>query len=228
MKDGIYAFWKPKGPTSHRFLNDIRRIVGRGVKVGHAGTLDPLAEGILVVGIGRGTKALEAEVGKGKEYVAEVTLGISSSTDDEEGEKTVFPVTSPPDINAVHGALPAFLGEIDQTPPIYSAVKIGGKEAYKFARKGKDVELQPRRVRIDSIDILEFAYPRLVLKVRTGKGVYIRSLARDLGLRLGVHGYLSGLKRTRVGEYDATSSYSIDEFKKAFESGTLKSDSDGN
>ena len=224
MIDGIYAFWKPKGPTSNRFLNDIRRVVGKGVKVGHAGTLDPLAEGVLVVGIGRGTKALQSEVGKEKEYVAEVTLGVISSTDDEEGDKTVFPVSSIPDIDSVRAAAESFLGETDQVPPVYSAVKIGGKEAYKFARKGVGVDMRPRRVKIFSIDILEYAYPRLVIRVLTGKGVYIRSLARDLGSRLGVGGYLSGLKRTRVGLFDAASSFSVDGFKAALESGTLSRD----
>lgn len=227
MIDGIFAFYKPKGPTSHRFLNEIRGVVGRDVKVGHAGTLDPLAEGILVVGIGRGTKRLEAEVGKEKEYIAEITFGITSTTDDEEGEKTVFSVTSLPDIDTIRGALDSFIGDIDQVPPIYSAVKVGGKEAYKFARKGREVELHPRRVKIASIDILEYLYPRLVARVVTGKGVYIRSLARDLGSRLGSGGYLSGLKRVRIGEYDLSSAYTIDKFKKAVESGTLKSEDNG-
>lgn len=221
MIDGIYAFWKPKGPTSHRFLNDIRRIVGRDVKVGHAGTLDPLAEGVLVVGIGRSTKMLETEVQKEKEYVAEVTLGVSSSTDDEEGEKTIYPVLSIPGLSSVSAAAESFVGEINQVPPVYSAIKVGGKEAYKFARKGVDLKMKPRPVKIISMEILEYDYPRLVLRVATGKGAYIRSLARDLGMLLGTGGYLSGLKRTRVGEYVESSAFSVLGFKKALESGTL-------
>ena len=214
MIDGIYAFWKPKGPTSHRYLNDIRRILGKSVKVGHAGTLDPLAEGILVVGIGKGTKQLQAEVEKEKEYVAEVTLGKTSTTDDEEGEKTVREVEAIPSESDIKDSIKHFIGEVDQVPPIFSAIKISGKPAYKTARKGGELELAPRRVLIKTIEILEYAYPRLVIRVETGKGVYIRSLARDIGAKLGVGGYMSGLTRTRVGQFDKGSVLSLEELEK--------------
>ncbi len=214
MTDGIYAFWKPKGPTSHRFLNNIRRILGKGVKVGHAGTLDPLAEGILVVGIGKGTKQLQAEVEKEKEYVAEITLGMTSTTDDEEGEKTEHQVSSIPSDLDISNSAGSFIGEIDQVPPIFSAIKISGKPAYKTARSGGELDLAPRHVLIKDIEIVSYSYPKLVLRVETGKGVYIRSLARDIGERLGVGGYLSGLIRTRVGQYDKDSVLSLEELEK--------------
>ena len=169
MISGIYAFWKPKGPSSFRFLNGIKGIVGKGTKVGHAGTLDPLAEGILVVGIGKGTKNLQAEVEKEKEYLAEITLGKTSTTDDEEGEKTVYEVSHIPELIEIEKAVEKFIGNIDQIPPIFSAIKISGKPAYKTARKGGELNLSPRKVFIKSITIMEYDYPKLFLRVETGK-----------------------------------------------------------
>lgn len=214
--NNIIAINKPKGPTSHDIIDEVRRITDIR-KVGHGGTLDPLASGVLVVAIGReGTKRLSQEVAKEKEYVAEVRLGMTSSTDDEEGEKEEKNVGAVPARPAVEEAVAGFVGEIMQKPPIYSALKIKGKPAYKYARahekavgtglglsqKEKDLpKLEPRQVLIKSIEVLEYEWPLLRLRVTCGPGVYIRALARDIGEKLGVGGYLAALERTKVGEH---------------------------
>lgn len=202
MKEGFFAVYKPKGPSSFWVIAQIRKIVGRNVKVGHAGTLDPLAEGVLVVAVGReSTKKISSEVNKGKEYIAEVFLGAESATDDDEGEKTVINKDLRPNKDDILRVLPKFKGEIMQRPPIFSAIKVGGKNAYLLARKGKIQELKERKVFIKDIELLEYSYPIIKIKVETGPGVYIRSLARDIGRELKTGAYMSGLVRTRVGEF---------------------------
>jgi len=198
----IFPVYKEKGPTSNRVLNKIRKIAGTK-KVGHAGTLDPLARGILVVAIGRdSTKRLSEIVGQEKEYVAEIKLGESSTTDDMEGEKTAHKVDQIPNQSEVEQVLQSFIGEQQQIPPIFSAIKIKGKEAYKLARQGKEVEMKSRKVMIKAIELLAYDWPMLKIRVVTGKGVYIRSLARDIGKSLRVGGgYLTDLERTRIGRY---------------------------
>lgn len=202
----ILNIYKPKGPTSNDVLNQIRRKLGTK-KVGHAGTLDPLASGVLVVGIAEGTKALANIVKDEKEYVADIFLGATSATDDAEGpiyQKTQKQYSDKLEnlrMVDVSRALENFIGKIQQTPPLYSAVKVAGKEAYKYARQGKALILKPREVEIKSIEILKYDWPRLTLKVVTGPGVYIRRLARDLGQILGCGAYLADLVRTRVGQF---------------------------
>ena len=202
MTEGIHVFWKPKGISSNGFLNRIRKETGIR-KVGHAGTLDPLAEGVLVVGIGKGTKLIAGMAGAEKEYVAEVRLGMTSETDDEEGIKTEVSILKAPGKEEVLEALSSFKRETEQVPPAYSAIKIKGKEAYKLARAGREVEMKSRPAEIKEIELLSYEWPLVSLRVITGPGVYVRSIARDLGIKLGVGGYLSSLKRTRVGEYTA-------------------------
>jgi tRNA pseudouridine55 synthase len=198
----IFAVYKPKGPTSYDIIRQIKKIVGKEEKIGHAGTLDPLASGVLVIAIGReSTKKISETVKKEKEYIAKIKLGETSVTDDEEGEKTVQQANFKPEREAIERILPEFTGEIMQTPPIYSAIKVKGDEAYKLARKGKEVKLVSRKVLIKNIEIISYEWPYLVLKVVTGPGVYIRSLARDIGKKLGVGGYLADLERTRVGDF---------------------------
>jgi len=196
----IFAIYKPKGITSAEALRRIKRKIG-AEKIGHAGTLDPLASGILVVATGADTKKISEVVAKEKEYVAKIKFGETSETDDEEGKKTVVPVEKIPSLQEIREAVDGFLGEIEQRPPIFSAIKIAGKEAYKRARKGEKVELPSRKVLIKKIDILNYVWPILELRVVTGPGTYIRSLARDIGERLGTGGYLAELERTRVGEF---------------------------
>ncbi len=200
----IFAVWKPKGPTSHDIINKIRKITGVE-KVGHAGTLDPLAKGVLVVAVGReATKKLNEVVSAEKEYIALIRLGINSSTDDEEGVKTPFGVNSKiliPNSKKIESVLKKFIGKIEQTPPIYSAIKVRGREAYKYARAGREIILKPRPVEIKNIRLLNYRWPYLKICVITGPGVYIRALARDLGQELKTGGYLKALERTRVGSF---------------------------
>ncbi|MEK7086665.1 MAG: tRNA pseudouridine(55) synthase TruB [Patescibacteria group bacterium] len=200
--DDFFAVYKPKGPTSHDIIQEIRRMTGIR-KVGHAGTLDPLASGVLVIGLGReATKNLKTAVEAEKEYVALIKLGMESATDDEEGKKiTNAKVLIPPIKKIKDIILKKFIGKIEQTPPVFSAVKISGKRAYKFARAGKEIFLKPRPVEIKNIKILKYKWPFLKIKAVTGPGVYIRSLARDIGRELKTGGYLAELERTRVGRF---------------------------
>ena len=198
---GLVAIYKPKGITSHDVINHLRRITGEQ-RIGHAGTLDPLAEGVLVVGIGReATKRLGEIKAKEKEYIAEIRLGMESTTGDEEGGKREVLPKQIPTQEDVEKAARKFEGEIEQAPPIYSAIKVGGKPAYRYARAGKKVELLARRVLIKKIEILSYEWPFLKLRAVTGPGVYIRALARDLGRALGTAGYSTDLERVRVGEF---------------------------
>lgn len=219
MKQFIYPIYKPKGPTSHDIVDAIRKITGIR-KVGHAGTLDPLASGVLVIGITReGTKQMAHLVKKGKEYIAAIKLGETSTTDDEEGEKTsqTSQTNRQPEQSDIQMVIKKFIGKISQVPPIYSAIKIKGKSAYKMARKGEAVEMQPREVEIKDIEILDYEWPILKLRVETGSGVYIRSLARDIGEELGVGGYLADLERTRVGDFRKEDALSLDDFQTNWE-----------
>ena len=209
----IVAILKPKGPTSFNIISQVKKATGIK-KVGHAGTLDPLASGVLVIGIGRdSTRKLFQELEKEKEYEVLIKLGETSETDDEEGEKTVWEVNRIPDVSEVKKSLEKFIGEIWQMPPIYSSVKRGGVRAYEDARKGRKVVLGKRQVLIKEIEILEYAFPLLRLRVLTGPGVYIRSLARELGEELKVGGYVKELIRTRVGEYRIEDCKSPDDLK---------------
>lgn len=210
IQDNIFAIWKERGPTSNAVVQQVKHIIGAR-KVGHAGTLDPLAEGILVIGVDAGTKRLSEVVAKEKEYRATIQLGQESSTDDEEGEKTQgkeYPALSE---NTIQVVLKKFVGQIMQTPPIYSAVKICGKEAYKLARSGTPVMLKSRPAFVQHIQLVSFVWPQLVLDVTTGPGVYIRALARDIGRDLGTGAYLAALVRTRVGEYTKEKCKTIEE-----------------
>lgn len=197
----IFGIYKPVGPTSNDMLTNIKRITGLS-KVGHAGTLDPLASGVLVVGIGReATKQLGEIVQKEKEYIATIRLGISSTTDDEEGEKTEYDVKEIPSREQIEETLRKFIGAITQTPPVYSAIKVSGKEAYKRVRGGETVVMKARPALVHSIELIEYNWPWLVIRVVTGPGVYIRALARDIGTDVAQGGYLTALERTRVGQF---------------------------
>jgi tRNA pseudouridine55 synthase len=199
--ENIFAIYKPKGITSNDAVNIVRRAL-HVKKVGHAGTLDPLAEGVLVIGVGReATKHLGKVMLKEKEYKAEIRLGIESTTDDEEGIKTKWRVAVKPTIDSVKEILPAYIGCIIQTPPPYSALKIRGKPAYAYARQGNHIIPNPRNVFIKEIECCSYKWPILRLRIVTGPGVYIRALARDIGKDLSVGGYLTSLLRTRVGEF---------------------------
>jgi len=201
IKSGIVAIYKPKGPTSFDVIYKLRKLTGIR-KIGHAGTLDPLASGVLVVGIGRkATKKLHESVEAEKEYVATVRFGMESTTDDEGGEKTEVKYKKRPTRREVEKILSKFHGKILQQPPVFSAIKVGGKRAYKLARKGEKVKLKKRLVEVKEIKLIKYKWPLLKIKVVSGPGFYVRSLARDIGRRLKVGGYLAELERTRVGHF---------------------------
>lgn len=215
---GIYPIIKPKGPTSHDIIYQMRRVTGEK-RVGHAGTLDPLASGVLVIAVGREfTKQLEHHVQGEKEYIATIKLGETSTTDDEQGEKIKLQISNSqiPNEEQVRTVLQTFVGEIEQVPPIYSAIKIKGKPAHRRVRQGQTVELQPRTVEIKEIELLEYTFPILKIRVKCGKGVYIRSLARDIGQKLETGAYLADLERTQVGEFRIENAMTVEEFKNNF------------
>jgi tRNA pseudouridine55 synthase len=210
--DKIFGIIKPIGITSHDVVAIIRNLT-KIKRVGHAGTLDPLASGVLVVGIGRNaTKQLNTAVEAEKEYVAEIKLGENSSTDDEEGEKAKINFLNKPTKKDIEKIVNKFVGKIKQVPPVYSAVKIKGKEAYKRVRKGEQIIMEPRIVEIKKIDIIKYQWPYLLICVVTGKGVYIRSLARDIGKILDTGAYLSQLERTRIGKFTKEKAILLHEF----------------
>lgn len=203
---GLLVIDKPLRRTSMDICRIVRRrLVNAGapkrVKVGHGGTLDPLATGLLVIMVGKATRLCEQVMTGAKSYIADIDLSAFSTTDDAEGERTIVPIAAPPTADAVTAACARFVGVIQQTPPPYSAMKINGRRAYDLARRGEEVRLAPRPVRVDAIAVEAYSFPHLRLGVDCGKGTYIRSLARDLGTALGTGGMLSGLRRTRVGRF---------------------------
>lgn len=203
---GILVVDKPVGPTSMSICARVRgalRGAGapKGIKVGHGGTLDPLATGVLVVLVGKATRLCDRVMVGEKEYLARLDLSRFSLTDDEEGPFEAVEVRTPPTREEVDRAAAKFVGRIEQMPPKFSALNIGGMRAYEMARLGQAVPLSARTVEIHSIQVVSYEWPWLELDVRCGKGVYIRSLARDLGTALGTGGMISALRRTRVGRF---------------------------
>jgi tRNA pseudouridine55 synthase len=213
-KSIIFGVYKPEGPTSNEIVNLIKKISGFK-KVGHGGTLDPLAKGVLVVAVGReATKNLKNIVGAEKEYIARIKLGQESTTDDREGEKKEIRVSKIPGLSEIKKTISLFEGKIHQKPPLFSAVKIKGREAYKLARKGVRFEPKARLVEIKKIELLGYSWPYLDLKIRTGPGVYIRSLARDIGKKLKTGGYLFWLERVRVGDFKKEEALKLSQLEK--------------
>jgi tRNA pseudouridine55 synthase len=206
---GLLVIDKPIGLSSMEVVRRVRKAAGF-CKTGHAGTLDPLATGVLVVCLGQATRCVDRIMGQTKIYEATVDLSAYSHTDDAEGPLTPVPVADPPGVAAVRAALDALTGMIQQTPPAHSAIKIAGRRAYDLARAGKPVDMPARVVRIDGIDLLDYHWPRLRLIVTCGKGTYIRSLARQIGQALGTGGYLASLRRTAVGDYRIDQALSLD------------------
>jgi len=198
---GLLVVDKPRGWTSMDAVRRVRRAAD-GAKTGHAGTLDPLATGVVVCCLGRATKCVPHLMGLTKIYETQVDLSAFTETDDLEGERTEVPVGAPPAEAAIRAALDGFVGDHRQRPPAHSAVHVGGRRAYQRARRGETFELPERIVRIDAIDLLGYEWPMLDLRITCGKGTYIRSIARDLGGHLGTGGHLSDLRRTAVGAYD--------------------------
>jgi tRNA pseudouridine55 synthase len=202
--NGILVIDKPVGITSRDAVDGVQRCLPRDVKIGHTGTLDPLASGVLVLCLGHATRLAEFVQMMPKSYEAEFTLGARSATDDAEGPITTSFDVDLPDRTEIEKTLPQFVGVIDQIPPAFSAAKVSGQRAYDVARRGRSATLTPRAIRIDRIEIQEYDAPKLRLAIDCGKGTYIRSLARDLGDKLGCGGYVSALRRTRVGPFTAS------------------------
>jgi tRNA pseudouridine55 synthase len=208
--DGLLVLDKPAGMTSRAALDRALGCFPRGTRMGHTGTLDPLATGVLVLCLGKATRLVEHVQQMAKTYRSTFQLGAASTTDDAEGDVTATEFTAPPAFGQVSAALNAFVGTIDQVPPAFSAAKVTGRRAYDIARAGGGVTLAARGVEIYGIDILGYTFPLLDVEVRCGKGTYIRSLARDLGASLGCGAFVKALRRTRVGPFSADDAVTLD------------------
>jgi tRNA pseudouridine55 synthase len=206
---GILNVNKAPGRTSRDVVDHIERLV-RPDKAGHAGTLDPLARGVLVICVGRATRLIQYVQRMPKQYRATFLLGRRSETDDVESQ-VVEIAGAPPSRAALERALPAFMGEIQQRPPAYSAIKIAGRRAYQLARRGEQVQLASRPVTIHRLDMIRYEYPQLELDVECGSGTYIRALGRDLAAALGTAAVMSALERTAIGHFTIDGAVSLDE-----------------
>jgi len=196
---GVLNFDKPAGWTSRDVVNRVQRLV-RPAKVGHAGTLDPLATGVLLVCVGPATRLVQFAHRLPKHYCASFLLGRQSATDDVEGEVETFDGTVPARKDIVQ-ALPQFRGILQQRPPAFSAIKVSGQRAYALARRGEQVELEPRPVQIHELELLDYEYPALKLRIVCGSGTYVRSLGRDLAQSLGTRAVMAALERTQIGPF---------------------------
>jgi tRNA pseudouridine55 synthase len=197
---GFLNLHKPAGCTSRDVVNQIQKLV-RPTKVGHAGTLDPLATGVLVVALGGATRLVEYVQQQPKSYEAAFLLGRHSDTEDVEGKIVVLPDPPIPSADEIAAALPRFTGEIDQVPPAFSALKVGGHRAYALARRGAEVQLEARRITIHSLHLVDYRYPELKLSIACSSGTYVRSLGRDLARALGTESVMSALVRISVGPF---------------------------
>ena len=223
QNDGIVLIDKPAGWTSFDVVAKIRgkirrRYTAQGIKptkrqlkVGHAGTLDPFATGLLVILLGDATKKATEFLKLDKVYEAEIILGQESTTGDPEGELTAVSDTKPT-TEEVQAVLAAFTGEIRQRPPIFSAIKINGQRAYKLARDGKEVEIPERVVTIHSLELLDYTYPSLKIRTHVGSGTYIRSLAVDIGKALSTGAYCKTLRRTRIADWSIDDAKRLNEY----------------
>ena len=215
--DGILNMDKPAGITSAGALNRIKRLVPKGTKIGHAGTLDPFATGVLLVLVGRATKCCERLMGAAKQYEATMKFDATTSTDDLDSPEQPYPSEHPIQPiprQQIEAVLPRFIGSIEQRPPAFSAMKVKGRRAYDLARRGMTVNLEPRTVQIHSIELLQYAWPFLELRIDCGRGTYIRSIARELGEALDVGGFLMALRRTRIGDFFASDAVSLETLEK--------------
>lgn len=204
---------KAAGISSARVVGMVKRMLPRGTKVGHAGTLDPFATGVLLVLVGKATKRCEELMNGGKVYETTIKLGASTETLDPESQEIPRNVEKIPTREEVERVVAGMKGLVWQTPPIFSAMKVGGQRAYKLARAGKAVELAPRQVRIDAMEVLRYAWPEVDLRIECGRGTYVRAIARDLGEALGVGGYLLTLRRMRVGDFDVRDAVKVEGLK---------------
>ena len=219
IKGEMLLFNKPHTWSSFHVVNNIRYALKynlgiRRIKVGHAGTLDPLATGLLIICTGKFTKCIEEFQGLEKEYTGTFTLGATTPSFDLETETdTLFPINHINE-NLLKETAKSFIGTIEQTPPIFSAIKIDGKRAYEYARKKEEVKIKPKTITISEFELTKIEMPKIYFRIVCSKGTYIRSLAHDFGKALKSGAYLSLLKRTRIGEYKLTDAFEVEEFKK--------------
>lgn len=215
MTDGILLIDKPDGMTSFGVVARVRRVLsqraGHKIKVGHTGTLDPFATGLLILCVGKETKNAMEYTKLDKVYEATIRLGQTSTTGDPEGEVTEAGEYQP-GLEEVKRATAKFIGEITQRPPIYSAIKVDGQRAYDLARQGKDVEIPERTVTIYNLEVIDYSYPELRIRTHVSSGTYIRTLAEDIGKTLGTGAYCTQLRRTKVAEWDVTNAQTLAEF----------------
>lgn len=204
---------KPPGITSHDVVDEVRKATGIK-KVGHAGTLDPFAEGLLIILVGREETRLQSKfLNLDKEYEATLILGAETDTFDSEGKIQDTNKLQIPKKKTVEAALKKFIGEQEQMPPAFSAKKVKGKKAYELARKGETVELEPKKVTIHNLELLDYDYPELKIRTRVSSGTYIRALARDIGRALGTGAHVKELKRTQIGEHKLKDAQTLKELR---------------
>jgi tRNA pseudouridine55 synthase len=208
--DGFILIDTPAGITSHDVVDRLRKITGIR-RIGHAGTLDPFATGLLILGIGKATKGLGGLSAKEKEYVGTIVFGATSDTQDGTGTLTPTPDASMPGSRKLAEVLGRFVGTLEQTPPMYSAKKIGGKKLYELARAGETVERKPAVVTVHELALLSYEEPRTTVRVRVSSGTYIRTLAHDIGAALGCGAYLESLRRTAIGPHRVEQAAKLDE-----------------
>ena len=218
--EGFLNVCKPWGWTSHDVVQLVRKLAGTR-RVGHAGTLDPAATGVLPVAVNRATRLVDFLADRDKGYCADVVLGAATNTDDADGTVLYARNPAPVTLDAAVAALSSFLGEIEQVPPQFSAVKLRGRKAYEIARSGAAAALAPRRVTIKGLAVVGWEPPIVSILVNCSKGTYIRSLARDLGEKLGVGAHLGALVRCRSGAFDLSDAVGIDDLRLAAEFGYL-------
>jgi len=209
--DGIINIFKPKGLTSHDVIKELRKHLAIK-KIGHTGTLDPGATGVLPICIGKVTRISEYLLNVGKEYVAELTLGMATDTQDIDG-KVISYSDKNVTVEEIYRVFEDFKGEIEQVPPMYSAIKVKGKKLYELARKGEVIDRKPRKVNIYDLQINNIYGNKVIFYVKCSRGTYIRTLCDDIGRRLGTYGYMSYLTRTGVGEFKICDSLSLDYIK---------------
>ena len=207
---GVLVVDKPAGITSFGVVAEVRR-KARGAKTGHAGTLDPLASGVLVLALGRATRIAGSLLATEKAYLTTIDLSAFTATDDREAPPEPVAVAQPPDRRDVERALDAFRGTFEQRPPAFSAVKVEGRRSYQRARAGQDPAPAARRVTMHAIDIVRYAWPLVDLSLRCAKGLYVRSLARDLGAALGTGGHCASIRRTAVGPFTLDAAVPLDD-----------------
>jgi tRNA pseudouridine55 synthase len=209
--EGVINLDKPAGLSSAAAVSRVKRLLERGTKIGHAGTLDPFATGVLLLLVGKATKSCEMLMGQPKQYETMAKLGGTTATDDRTSPEIVTAIQRQPTRDEIEQAAAALIGTIQQKPPAFSALKVGGRPAYELARRGTPAKLEPRNVRIDAIEILSYEWPLLRMKIDCGRGTYIRAIARDLGETLKCGGYLMELRRTRIGRFDISQAVNLEQ-----------------